>query len=205
MRSKMYLPLMAVFVLTACGCAWGWWFVHPGFGPVALAFGPLLIMWDAFCRKRPERPIWHLVSLGLLAFSLTFALNPGYADLEKIAASVERCIPSKGAIKPCLEEAETLHVYRVRASSLEAVDWRKALEGCIRVSGAQACIKDFVENDVAGPGVVTTEDIAAICLGGDNRTRCLLDLSDNEYPFGKLTVAGHIWPSAKPSVGSTSK
>jgi hypothetical protein len=126
----------------------------------------------------------------VLAVVACFSLgSPSYATKAEIAASVGRCVPSKGAIDPCLEEAKTLYDYDVRASSLDEVDWRKALLGCIPVSGVRACVEDFASHRVTDEGVVTSADVAAICVGAENRTDCLLALANKGYPFNELEIA----------------
>jgi hypothetical protein len=60
-------------------------------------------------------------------------------------------------------------------------------------------VEDFANHGVAGAGVVTSEDIAAICAGAESRTGCLLDLADKGYPFGwvKIEQAAADGTSAK--------
>jgi hypothetical protein len=199
MKSATYFLIMAVVALLSSALAAGSWYWHPILGVFSLMGVPIVAMLNG-ARKGAEPGRGWFFLFGILAASVFFFLGiPTYATRAKIAASVERCVPSKGKIDPCLDEADTLHGYRVSASSLEGVDWRKAIEGCIRLSGVKTCVEDFANHGVAGAGVVTREDIAAICAGAESRTGCLLDLADKGYPFGwvKIEQAAADGTSAK--------
>jgi hypothetical protein len=188
MKSAIYFLIMAVVALLSSALGAGSWYWHPISGVFSLMGVPIIAMLNDV-RKGAESAQGWVFLFGILAASCFFFLGvPSYATRATIAASVERCVPSKGEIDPCLDEADTLHGYRVSASSLEGVDWRKAIEGCIRLSGVRACVEDFANHGVAGAGVVTSEDIAAICAGAESRVGCLLDLSDKGYPFAWLKI-----------------
>ncbi len=188
MTPRTCYSIMAAFGIGFVSLALGCWFWHPSLGPLALTCLPMIAMFNGIRRGSTEGTGWVFLSILLAVSAIFFAGFPTYPTRVKIAASVERCVPAKGAIKPCLDEAKTLYDYDVNAGSLAEVDWRKAFEGCIRVSGVRTCAEDFGRNGVTGEGVVTSDDIAAICAGEESRTVCLLDLAAKGYPFNAFKV-----------------
>ncbi|NTF18192.1 hypothetical protein G6L37_07215 [Agrobacterium rubi] len=150
------------------------------------------------------------LTLSIPVFSAMFAIlssgSPTYAQQARISASVEACVVAKGTIKPCLEEAKTLYGFDVSAYSLSpSIDWRAAMVGCLHVSGARACVEDFANNDVASIGVVSTDDVAAICADATDRTDCLLDLSSKGYPFKVIDVFREAAVATEPTDGALVK
>jgi hypothetical protein len=167
----------------------GWWFLHSAFWFEAVACIGLLMFLRAV-RRRERGMGWLIVAAAMVNFGAFSALeSPTYAGVAQIGRSVENCIPFKGTVQACLDEAETLYGYQVSADDLDrAVDWRAAFKSCVAHCGARSCFAEFALNGVARNGAVLAQDVTAICASSPRRTDCLLDLAANGYPLLKVTI-----------------